>query len=219
MKRIGVSVVIWASCIVSCAAQGLLSEPQMPGEEIFSHLRKASPFLRTLSISDTYALRGVAKFDDIEVATLYNRETKKTILVTPEEENEYGLKLVKIVEGKDLSGVSAEVSFGGEVAQVKYEQDRLAPKPKMVSGKPVVSSSPGGSPSGSKRRGPSEEDRKRYLSLSEEKKAKLREYIGNVMKKYPDLPREEKGNLIRGALSRLSDGQDISTDPQVDPRK
>jgi tetratricopeptide (TPR) repeat protein len=51
---------------------------------------------------------------------------------------------------------------------------------------------------------------------TEEKQAKLREYIGAVMKNYPNLSREERGNLIRGAMMRLTDGRDIEV-PQAPP--
>ncbi len=38
---------------------------------------------------------------------------------------------------------------------------------------------------------------------------KFHEYIKQTMKKYPNVSREERGNMIRGALIRLTDGHDI----------
>ena len=74
---------------------------------------------------------------------------------------------------------------------------------------PAKGGSSGGAKSGEKRKGPSKEDIDRYKSLSDEKRNKLRGYIGHVMKTYPNMSREERGNMIRGAMIRLSDGRDI----------
>lgn len=191
----------------------------MSGEELtpssmdttdFEALKTASPFVRVLDPSETYVLRGVAALDDIQMATLYNRETKKTILVTPEKANEEGLKLVGVNEnadvdpGKELQGITARISFAGEEVELKYEMSQLSPVP-------AKGGSSGGAKSsdGDKRKGPSKEDIDRYKSLSEESRNKLRGYIGHVMKTYPNMSREERGNMIRGAMIRLSDGRDI----------
>ncbi len=181
--------------------------PQAPSGDDFDALRKTSPFTRVLSFPETYALRGVATIDNVQVATLYNRETKKTIVVTPDGKNEAGIALVGIIPAATLEGVAAKISFAGDEAELKYELSQIAPQPKPT-GTP-----PGGGTDGrggdGERRGPSPQDIERFKALPEEKQAKLREYIGHVMKNYPDMPREEKGNLIRGAMIRLTDGRDI----------
>lgn len=186
-------------------SQGLAESPVSPVRDDYKALLQASPFQRTLNISETYSLRGVAKFDDIVLATLYNKETKKTILVEPENENEYGLKLVKVIPAEELAGVAAQVSFAGEVAELRYDNEQLESKGAGGKGR----SGGGGDRNSGERRGPSKEDMQRYQSLSDENKKKFREYIGTIMKKYPDMPREERGNLIRGAMIRLSDGRGL----------
>ena len=181
----------------------MIESPEAPSENDFTALRKTSPFTRVLSLPATYALRGVATIDNEQVATLYNRETKKTIVVTPDGKNEAGLSLVEIVPAPDLEGVAAKISFAGDEAELKYELSQIFPQPR-----PPGSGSGSGGKEG-ERRGPSPQDIERFKALPEEKQAKLREYIGHVMRNYPDMPREEKGNLIRGAMIRLTDGRDI----------
>ncbi len=183
--------------------QEKLPAPLSPGENDYRALIQTSPFQRTLNISETYALRGVAQFDDIVWATLYNKETKKTVLINPDKENEFGLKLVEVIPSLELSGVAAKVSFAGEVAELHYDAAQLESKGAGRKGGGSSSSKSG------ERKGPSKEDMKRYQTLNDDNKKKLREYIGTVMKKYPDMPREERGNLIRGALIRLSDGRGL----------
>ena len=186
------------------ADQGNALVPVELEQDDFSALRAASPFSRVLDIGETYALRGVASLDDIQIATLYNRETKKSILVMPEEANKEGMKLVGVSSGWDLNGVKATISFAGEEVELKYDQSQISPTPPQRPGP-----GKGDGRSNGQRKGPSKEDIERYKSLSEEKRNKLRQYIGHVMRSYPNMSREEKGNMIRGAMIRLSDGRDI----------
>jgi len=188
-------------------------EPQAPSAIDFEALRKTSPFTRVLNLSETYALRGVARINGEQVATLYNRETKKTLVVTPDGKNEAGIALVGVSRAPQLDAVTAKISFAGDEAELKYEMSQLYPEPK---GGPGAPGGQGGSPPEGERRGPSPQDIERYKALPEEKQAKLREYIGAVMKNYPNLSREERGNLIRGAMMRLTDGRDIEI-PQAPP--
>jgi len=98
------------SSILLLAALGLMSArlraegnpaevpvPDAPvpvAESDFAVLRSASPFRRVLDPAATFALRGVAVFDDRQWATLYNRETKKTHVIDREKANEEGLQLI-----------------------------------------------------------------------------------------------------------------------------
>jgi len=185
--------------------------PEAPAESDFAALRKTSPFTRVLSLSGTYALRGVATINDQQVATLYNRKTKKTIVVTPDGGNEAGISLVEVVPSSTLEGVAAKISFAGDEAELKYEMAEIFPQPRAPGS--------GGKGDGKEgeRRGPSPQDLERFKALPEEKQTKLKEYIGHVVRNYPDMSREEKGNLIRGAMIRLTDGRDIEVPPAPAP--
>ena len=179
--------------------------PSALSEGDFSALRTTSPFTRVLSLPETYALRGIATVGGVQVATLFNRETKKTLVVTPEGDNDAGISLVGIVPAATLEGVAAKISFAGDEADLKYELSQIVPQARPIS-----------SQEGERKeepRGPSTQDIERYKALPEEKQAKLREYIGHVMRNYPDMPRDERGNLIRGAMIRLTDCRDLELPP------
>lgn len=188
--------------------------PEAPTASDFEALRRTSPFTRVLSLTETYALRGVASIGEERVVTLYNRETKETLTVTPEGDGKVGLALVEVVPSPELDGVAAKISYAGDEAELKYEPAQLHPESKGGAGGPSGASRSGDD---KERRGPSAQDIERYKSLPEEKQAKLREYIGSVMRNYPNLSREERGNLIRGAMVRLMDGRDIEM-PQAPPQ-
>ena len=176
--------------------------PQPLSSESFSALKAQSPFLRELNLSETYAIRALATIGETPVATLYNRITKKTHLVFPETENEHGMKLVELIDVDTGTGVTAKIAFAGEVFDVKYDatQTLVAPRSsgKSASGKD------------SERKGPTKEEIDRYKALSDAQKNKFREYIKYTMTKYPKMSREERGTLIRGAMTKLSDGRELN---------
>ncbi len=178
--------------------------PAAPSESDFSALRKTSPFTRVLNLSETYALRGVATINREQVATLFNRETKKTVVITPRGDNEAGISLVEVTSAPQLDGVTAKISFAGDEAELRYETSQLYPEPKNQPGSLVP-----GQQQQRERRGPSPQDIERYKSLSPEKQAKFRDYMGHVMRSYPNISREERGNMMRGAMMRLIDGREL----------
>ncbi|MDF1737535.1 MAG: hypothetical protein P1U86_00135 [Verrucomicrobiales bacterium] len=190
--------------------EGILPASLEEGD--FNSVKDASPFTRVLSISETYALRGVAELGAIQYATLYNREKKETILVSPEggqiQSDDPGIKLVQIIPARSLEGVAAKISFAGEEVELKYDAEQISPVPARASSDGRRDGDRRGGDDG-RRKGPSKEDIDRFRALPEEKQKKLREYIGQVMKSYPEMSRSEKGNLIRGAMIRLTDGRDI----------
>ncbi|MDF1754329.1 MAG: hypothetical protein P1U89_16215 [Verrucomicrobiales bacterium] len=201
-------VSIWVTSVVWADEPQPIQYPPHPDEKLFTALKSASPFLRTLNISETYALRAVATYEDMAYARVYNKETKQTITIEVGGEPQAGLNLIKIVEpgdASDLSGVAARISFAGEVAELKYSPEQLTPTSRGGSG----SGKGDRGRDGGERRGPSSKDREKYHSLSQDKQEKLKEYIKATMKKYPDMPREERGNLIRGALQKLADGREV----------
>jgi len=177
--------------------------PSALGEEDFSALRSASPFRRVLDPAETYALRGYARYDDLQMATLYNKETEQTLVINPDTWSEEGLRLIAIETAPELDGVTAKVSFGGEEVELRYEPSQISPQPRPQS------SGDGRRDGDRERRGPSPQDVERFRSLSEENQVKLREYIGHIMRTYPDMSRTERGNMIRGAMIRLTDGRDL----------
>lgn len=197
--------------VLSISGIGFSEEGESPSatnEDDFAALRSASPFVRILNPAETFTLRGVAQLEDVPVATLYNRETEETFIVTPDQGGAEGLQLVEIQRNRELEGVKARVSFAGEEVELGYDPSQFATAPR---------SGPGdGGKGGDKekrRGGPSKEEIDRFRSLPPEKQKAFQQYFRHVMEKYPDLPREERANLMRGALIRLTDGKELDFEP------
>lgn len=191
-----------------------ISYPPAPDEKLFTALKSASPFQRTLNPSETYALRAVVVYEDLAYARVYNKQTKETLTLEIGGKPQNGLQLVKVIEppmSGNLGGVKARISFAGEEAELQYDPEQLTYTNMRVPN-PRGSGGPGGSGDGRRdgdRKGPSSEEREKFNKLSDENKEKLRTYIRAVVQKYPDMPGEERGNLIRGALQKLNDGRDV----------
>lgn len=216
--RLAAGLVVGAVIFASGLAQDEAGDlPRPVSAADFEQVKTRSPFLRTLNLSDSFVLRAVVNMGEESLATLYNQDTKKTLVISTDDENESGMKLLEVSPADDLGKVSVKVSVGGEVVELKYDEKSIAPMGKSI-GKDGGRMK-GGEGGKKKRKGPRPEEVKRYKSLSPEKREKFHQYIKQTMKKYPDISREEKGNMIRGALIRLSDGQDIEVEkPKVDKK-
>lgn len=209
-------------CLITLCilASSLLAEdlpvifyPDKIDEDSFSPLLEASPFQRTINVEDTYSLRAVVTYDDdIAYARVYNNKTKKTITIELNGEPQHGLKLIKVIKprGQDLSLVSAEISFAGEVAELKYDSSMIDPanrQPPSSSGRSKGGKGGKGDKGGG-RRGPSPEDRDTYRSLSEAQRSKLHNYM-RAQRSNSDLPFEQRMLNVRKAMKTLANGGDI----------
>lgn len=112
----------------------------------FVALKTTSPFLRSLDLSQTLKLTGVAQVDGQLYATLVDRESKKTHLIS-QDANPEGWRMVAVSGNQaDLSTVTAEIAMAtGEVFAVRYDEQQLSP-PENRTSAPVGSR--GGPPRG-----------------------------------------------------------------------
>lgn len=119
-------------------------EPAPVGGEDFAPLVQTSPFLRSLDLSQSLQLTGVARINGDLVATLRDRETKKTHLVS-RDANDQGWRMVK-VEGEQgqLESVTAEIAMaGGETFALRFDETQLRPTEVPIPGG-KGSTNPGG---------------------------------------------------------------------------
>lgn len=116
-------------------------------EDDFAALKASSPFLRSLDLSQSLKLTGVARIEGQLYATLVDRESKKTHLVT-QAANPEGWRMVAVGGNQaDLTSVTAEIAMAsGEVFAVRYDETQLHP-PEARPGAP-------GSSQGGPQRGP-----------------------------------------------------------------
>lgn len=103
-------------------------EPAAVGGEDFASLQQASPFLRSLDLSQTMQLTGIARINGDLVATLRDRETSKTHIVSGVV-NDQGWRMVAVGgEQANLETVTAEIAMAsGETFAVRFDEKQLHP--------------------------------------------------------------------------------------------
>ena len=179
--------------------------PQTMGASDFTAVQTQSPFFRSLNLSDSLILTGVAKVDDEQVATLLNKETNETFVVSSQL-NSQGWKMVELKNNPDLEKVAAKVSVeGGEVVTIRYSEIQLKPGQTRPGGGPPVEaqSEERSRGKGDGRRGPPPEMREKMEQLSEEQRGKLFEKMREHREKNPDMPREDMGKFMMSTMDKM----------------
>lgn len=168
-----------------------------------------SPFSRMVNLSDNLVLTGIAYVDGKPVATVFNKETKQSSVVGSEP-NFQGWTLQEALPAPDVKLSQARIRIGGELVSVRYAS--VSAEELRGERRRDGERSDRGPPSGGDgdrfrgpSRGPSEEDRKRYESLSEKGREKFREMMRSKFsdEKFRNAPEEERRNIIRREFDRI----------------
>ena len=195
----------------------LLPRPPHPAD--FEALRASSPFSRTLNLSDTFVLTGIARIEGNAYAALFDREERRTTVVTADSNRE-GLRLVE-VEGdeSDLESVTARIALrSGEMFAIRYAKEQLRPEDRRPGDGRRPDSD--GSPR-SWRREPSdpEDYRNRVASdgfrgppppelveklsrLDRDTRARVINGIYDIHRRNPELPSETRQQIFRRMVDR-----------------
>lgn len=173
-------------------------EPQAVSAADFSGLITQSPFNRTLNLNDSLILTGLAVINEQQVATLLDTETKETYLVsgTP---NERGWKMLEVKPNQDLERVTAKISLGGEIVNIRYAEVKLKPGDSRPGG---GSAAPSPKPAGG-RKGPPDDIRKQVGSLSDEQRSKFFNKMREIREKHPDMSQDDHFGAARKVLEKM----------------
>lgn len=189
------------------AADSILPQPFDPSK--LDSLIENSPFTRTVNPSDSLVLSGLAFIDGKPVATLFDSETKASIVVS-DQPNVKGWTLNEAVGTGDIRRAQAKISIGGEIVSIRYNKEALTPdklkKQKTGDsrgGPPPGSPPPGGG--GYERSGPrpSQEDIERYRSLSDKARDKLRDEFSKNRERLMNATPEERSAFMRSTFERI----------------
>lgn len=166
----------------------------------------ASPFTRSLNLSDSLVLTGIAYIEGKPVATILNKETKENFVVS-ENPNAQGWTLAETSATVQLNRTQAKIMVGGEVITVRYSDEQLTPESMKKGGfKPG-----GGGPDSDRRHDgprrdgprPSDEDRRRFESLSESARSKFIEKMRESREKMQNATPEERMAYAKKIFERV----------------
>ena len=205
-----------AIAIACCLLGGRMSAAESPAGDVdlpqpfdattVTPLIQNSPFIRSVSLSDSLILTGLAYIESKPVATIMNTETNQNYSVSVDP-NPMGWKLTEATATTDINRAQVKIAIGGEVVVIRYNKDAMTPeslkKNKGKSGAPS-SGENGDRFRRTESRGPSEEDRKRYESLSDSGKEKLRNFFRDNMDKMRTAGTdEERRQFVRSAFEKI----------------
>ena len=131
------AVLPWAGW--ATAEEGAIPAPVTAAD--FSQLLEHPPFRRSLSLSESMVLSGVAVLPDGPMVTLWNRSTRESFVVG-NNPNAQGWRLLELSQSTDLRSVTAIISAAGQELTIRFDPERLTP-PKLDN-----TSRPGSRPEG-----------------------------------------------------------------------
>jgi hypothetical protein len=180
--------------------------PQPFDESSLSAIIQNSPFTRIVSISDSLVLTGMAYVNGKPVVTIFDKNDKQSIVVS-DEPNLKGWKLMEAMPSSNIERAQAKIAIGGETFSIRHSTlDKNDLKGKSDKGdRSSHGDSSGGDRFSRSSRGPSEEDRKKYESLSDKAKDKFRDAMREKFsdEKFRNAPEEERRNAVRVMFEKI----------------
>jgi hypothetical protein len=181
--------------------------PQPFDATSLSAIIQNSPFTRIVSISDSLVLTGMAYVNGKPVVTIFDKNEKQSLVVT-EEPNLKGWKLMEALPTAHIERAQAKIAIGGETFSIRHS---VLDKNDLTKGKSDKGDrGPRGDSSGGDRfnrsnRGPSDEDRKKYETLSDKAKDKFRDAMREKFsdEKFRSAPEEERRSAIKSMFEKI----------------
>lgn len=184
------------------------ADPDLPKSfdpSVADGLLAAPPFTRSLDLSDSLVLTGIAYIEGKPVATILNKQTKENFVVS-EIPNAQGWKLAETSATVQLNRTQAKIMVGAETVTVRYSNEQLTPESMKKGGfRPGGSDGHRGGDDGPRRerRGPSEEDRQRFMSLSEKAREKFIQEMRDSREKMQNATPEERASYAKKIFERV----------------
>jgi hypothetical protein len=130
-RHLSLSTFALAAALPLCvwAADVKMPDPDLPQPlnlQNAQSILESSPFTRTLDLSDTLMLTGIAYVQGKPVATISNRVTKQSYLVS-EEPNAQGWRLTEAQPSSEPRRTQVKLMVGPEVVTIHYADAQLAP--------------------------------------------------------------------------------------------
>lgn len=169
--------------------------PQPFDPSTITKAMKTSPFNRSVNMSDNLVLTGVAYVEGKPMATLLDKESKKTYVVS-EDPNPNGWTLTEAPHTQDIKRMQVKVNVAGEIVTIRHDNDLQNEQMKKGKSAPAGGPPPSARPEdrGFRRdqRGPPPEVIQRYQALSDDAKNKLRKTFEENRERITNMNPEER---------------------------
>jgi hypothetical protein len=193
--------------------------PQPINEQDTAELLMHSPFTRNLNLEDSLQLTGVAYVNGKPVATVYNRETKQSFVVS-DEPNPHGWTLKDVSPSSNLRGTHVTMMIGPEEISLGYGDEQLTPgsakkgiptvnvaRTDLPSGSSSMARNEHVSPSGKIRTSSylGEKGREMYAALSDKARDKFKETVRSRFEQKPDMTEEQRSAYAQKVYNSIKE--------------
>ena len=184
--------------------------PQPFDPSLITKAMKTSPFNRSVNMSESLVLTGVAYVEGKPMATLLDKESKKTYVVS-EEPNPSGWTLTEAPRTSDIKRMQVKVNVAGEIVTIRHDNEAQDESMKKSKTSPGGGPPPGddrrGEDRGFKRehRGPPPEVMQRYQALSDDAKNKLRKTFEESRERITNMNPEERRAFMEKTFKSVAE--------------
>ena len=196
------------------ARPALPTDPDLPqpfDPSQMSTTLKTSPFNRAVNLSESLVLTGMAFVDGKPMATLLDKESKKTYVVS-EVPNASGWTLAEATPTTDLKRLQVKVNVAGEVVTIRHDTESQEEAMKKHKTSPGGTSSGGDERRGEdrgfsrgERRGPPPEVMERYNKLSDGAKEKMKQHFTEHKDRLMNMNPEERKSFMEKSFKKIAE--------------
>ncbi len=193
-------------------AAAVVKDPDLPqpfDPKVLAPILTNSPFNRSVNLSDSLVLTGMATVDGKAMVTLMDKELKRTYVVT-DEPNENGWKLAEAPHQVELKKALVKISIGSEVVTIRH--DREGQEETMKKDKHSPGSTPQREPSSNDRgykrgprTGPSPEQRERWEKLSPESQEKVKNLFRENRERVMSMTDEQRRSFFESNFKTIEE--------------
>lgn len=166
------------------------------------------PFTRALNLSESLSLTGVAFVEGKPVATVKDRTTNKSYIIS-DEPNALGWKLASATPSTQLKRAEVKMMVGSEVVTLHYSDTQTAtaaPKGYMPSHIPTEQEFTGHDDKGNYVRGVpylSDQDRERFRNVPRDQREKFLEIVHDQREMLFKASHEDRAAFVKKAFDRV----------------
>jgi hypothetical protein len=223
-RFVAAPLALWvASCLSAAepkatpAVAVAAADPDLPQDldaATVNSLLTSSPFTRYLNMSERLMLTGVAYIQGKPVATIQDKITKGTYLVS-DTPNEQGWKLAGAVPSNQLKRTEVKILVGGEVVTIRYSDQQLVPETAKKSfsrggyydrGSDVITTRDGQTIVRSSFY-MTDEQREKYYSMPNDQREKWRDIMRNNNTRLLAAPAEEREAFVKKSFDQFQASQ------------
>lgn len=207
MKKFSVLFSIFFTALLGADERKTAPDPDLPqafDANVAQALLENPPFTRSINLSDSLVLTGIAYIEGKPVATIFDKTTKASYVVS-EEPNSQGWKLAETTATLELKRTQAKIMIGGETVTIRY----AAIQPTQQQNDPNKDGRSGrwgggdGGPSKHETKRPSEEDISRYKALSDPAREKFHSVLRDSREKMMMMAPEERSAYVKNVFDKI----------------